>query len=231
MRVFVIRHHEEDGAGFIGDAFEDRGAALTTHVFPDEGPLPSVEDFDAIVVLGAKWSVYDEATVGAWIGDEFEWLRGADGCGVPILGICLGAQVLAAAFGGGVEPAPEPEIGWKTIASVGPPVIGPGPWLQFHFDRCVLPDDAVLLADNDIGPQAFSLGRNLAVQFHPEVDGAQLARWFGYGEREIAMAAGTDPDALLAETIAQEGGARKRAADVVRVFLERAVVHAGEAAR
>lgn len=224
MRVFVLRHHEEDSAGFIGDAFEALGAALFSHVFPDDGPLPPVEDYDAIVVLGAKWSVYDEDTVGSWIGDELDWLRGADRAGVPVLGICFGAQVLTAAFGGRVEPAPVPEIGWRTVEPVGAPVIGPGPWFQFHSDRCVLPDHAVLHAANDIGPQAFSLGRNLGVQFHPEVDGAQLARWYAYGEREVAIAAGADPDALLDETIGREEAAREQAEGLVGVFLKRAGV-------
>jgi GMP synthase-like glutamine amidotransferase len=222
MRVFVIRHHEDDSAGFVGDALAARGAELESRVVPDSGALPPVEDYDAVVVLGAKWSVYDEATIGSWIGDEIDWLRRADEAGVPVLGICFGAQVLSAALGGSVEPAPAPEIGWMTIEHVGPPVVGPGPWLQFHSDRCILPSDAVLHAVNDVGPQAFSLRRNLAVQFHPEVDGAQLSSWFDDGGREVAVAAGVDPDRLLAETVAEESAASARADDIVSTWLARA---------
>lgn len=221
MRVLVLKHHEEDSAGFVGDAFEGAGADLTTHLFPGDGPLPPVEGFDAVVVLGAKWSVYDVESIGSWIGMELDWLRSADEAGVPVLGICFGAQALTAAHGGRVELAPAWEIGWRTIEPVGDPVIDPGPWMQFHSDRCVLPDHAVLLAENEIGPQAFSLGPHLGVQFHPEVDGAQLSGWLNFGEREVALAQGVDPDALLEETIAQEQDAKKRAEGVVRVFLER----------
>ncbi len=222
MRVIVLKHHEEDSAGFIGDALEKAGAVLTTHLFPADGPLPPVEDFDAVVVLGAKWSVYDVASIGSWIGAELDWLRRADEADVPVLGICFGAQALTAAQGGRVELAPAWEIGWRTVEPVGEPVIGPGPWMQFHSDRCVLPDHAVLLAENEIGPQAFSFGRHLGVQFHPEVDGTQLSGWLDFGEREVAISQGVDPDALLEETVAQEPAARERAEGVVRVFLERA---------
>jgi GMP synthase-like glutamine amidotransferase len=221
MRVFVIRHHEEDSVGFVGDALVARGAELDNRVVPDSGPLPPVEDYDAAVVLGAKWSVYDEATIGSWIGDEINWVQRADEAGVPVLGICFGAQVLAAALGGSVEPAPVPEIGWMTVEPVGQPVVGPGPWLQFHGDRCVLPSDAVLHAVNDVGPQAFSLRRNFAVQFHPEVDGPQLSSWFDDGGREVAIAAGVDPDRLLAETVAEEAAASTRADDLVATWLAR----------
>lgn len=239
MNVLVIGHHAEDSAGFVGDALVERGAVLSSHVFPDDGPLPPVERYGAAIVLGARWSVYDESAVGSWIGEEIGWLRRADVTGVPVLGICFGAQVLAASFGGSVELAPAPEIGWRAIEPVGlprpdaPPVVGPGPWMQFHFDRCVLPAHAVLHARSDIGPQAFSLGRNLGVQFHPEVDAAGLERWYDHGDRVQVREAGFDPDAILARTIAEENAASRRAAELVRTFLERAEAHSrlGRAAR
>ena len=102
MRVVVIRHHEIDDAGFIADAFRARGAELAVHLVPDDGPLPALGGVDHVVVLGAAWSVYDEQKVGRWIGAELDWLRAADAAGVPVLGICFGAQALAAALGGQV---------------------------------------------------------------------------------------------------------------------------------
>ena len=100
MRVVVIRHHDIDSAGFIGDAFEARGAALAVHLFPDEGPLPALDGVDHVIVIGAVSSVNDP---DPWIAEELAWLRAADQAGVPVLGICFGAQALCAALGGRVE--------------------------------------------------------------------------------------------------------------------------------
>lgn len=219
MRVLVIRHHEIDDAGFIGAAFAARGAQLAVHLVPDGGPLPALDGVDHVVMLGAKWSVYDEATIGAWIGDELAWLRRADRAGVPVLGICFGAQALSAALGGRVELASRAEIGWTMIESLDPDLIDAGPWLEFHNDQCLPPPDARLLARNDIGVQAFALRANLAVQFHPEVDGVQLRRWLDDGGRAEAERAGDDPDKLLAQTIAEEPAAAARADRLVAAAL------------
>jgi len=219
MRVIVVRHHGIDEAGFIADAFRSRGASLSVHQFPKDGPLPSLDDFDHVVVLGAAWSVYDQQKVGDWIGAELHWLRAADAAGIPVLGICFGAQALAAALGGQVEAAPHSEIGWITIETLDPALIEPGPWLEFHGDRCLPPPGARLLAQTDVCVQAFSLGPHLAVQFHPEVDGDQIGRWLMDGGRAEAEAAGQDPDQLLAETRAQEPAAARRADRLVATAL------------
>jgi GMP synthase-like glutamine amidotransferase len=219
MRVAVVRHHEEDSAGFIGDAFETRGAQLSTVLFPKEGPLPDLAGLAHIVVLGSTSSVYDDGEARAWIDEELAWLRRADAAGVPVLGICFGAQMLAATFGGVVEPAGAQEIGWVTTDSADPGLIPPGPWLEFHHDRCLPPAQATVLARNALGVQAFRLGRHLAVQFHPEVDGEQFKLWLDSGGRAEISAAGLDPDRLLAQTIAEEPAARVRADHLVASAL------------
>jgi GMP synthase-like glutamine amidotransferase len=227
MQVLVIRHHEEDSAGLIGAAFEARGAELTTHMFPADGPLPALDGIDHVVVLGAICSVYDDGPARGWIADELAWLRQADEAGVPVLGICFGAQALATAFGGRVEAAAGKEIGWTVIDSHDHELIPPGPWLEFHGDRCLLPRQARLLARNDVGAQAFSLGRHLAVQFHPEIDGAQFRMWLDAGARGEAALAGHDPDQLLAETVAQEPASRERADRLVAAAFHIAAAAAG----
>jgi GMP synthase-like glutamine amidotransferase len=219
MRVVVVKHHEIDSAGFIGAAFQARGAELIDHLVPDDGPLPALDGIDHVVVLGAAWSVYDQETIGHWIDDELAWLRAADEAQVPVLGICFGAQALSAALGGQVAPAPLQEIGWTTIEPIEPDLIEPGPWLEFHSDQCILPPGARLLARTDVCAQAFTIGRHLAVQFHPEVDGPQLSRWLAYGGQAEAERAGHDPAVLLARTVAEEPQAAARADRLVSTAL------------
>jgi len=219
MHVLVVRHHDIDDAGFIEAAFVARGAEIAVHLVPDDGPLPPLAGVDHVVLLGAKWSVYDEATIGDWIGAELDWLRQADRDGVPVLGICFGAQALSAALGGQVEPIGRPEVGWTVIESLAPEIIEPGPWLEFHSDRCLPPARATILARNGTGVQAFSVGAHLAVQFHPEVDGEQLKRWLDSEARAMAEAGGQDPDELVIATIEEEPAAAERADRLVAAAL------------
>jgi GMP synthase-like glutamine amidotransferase len=218
MRVIVVRHHRIDEAGFVAAAFAARGAELSTHLFPREGPLPSLDGVGHVVVLGAAWSVYEER-IADWIDAELDWLRQADAAGVPVLGVCFGAQALTVALGGQVEAAPRSEIGWVTVQTADPTLIESGPWLEFHGDRCLPPPGARLLASNEVGVQAYSVGPHLAVQFHPEVDGAQVARWLHDGGRAQAERAGQNPDRLVAETTAEEPAAARRADRLVAAAL------------
>jgi GMP synthase-like glutamine amidotransferase len=216
MRVLAVRHHGVDSAGFIGAAFEARGAEVAVHLLPDDGPLPALDGVDHVVVLGAESSVNDPHP---WIGEELGWLRTADAAGVPMLGICFGAQAICAAFGGQVETMARQEIGWTLVDSVDHELGPVGPWLEFHGDRCLPPGAATVLARNDIGVQAFRLGRHLAVQFHPEVDGPQLKRWLDAGGDRDAERLGLDPGQFLADTIREEPAAAQRAGRLVAAAL------------
>jgi len=225
MQVMVVRHHRIDEAGFVADAFAARGAEIGVHQFPRGGDLPPLDGIDHVVVLGAVWSVYEDR-ISDWIGAELDWLRAADQAGIPVLGICFGAQVLTTALGGSVEPAARGEVGWTTVETFAPDLIEPGPWLEFHHDLCVPPDGARLLARNDLCVQAYSLRQHLAVQFHPEVDGAQVARWLDGAGRAEAERSGEDPDELVARSHAEEPRAAARASRLVDAALQ----IAGEAA-
>lgn len=224
MRVIVVRHHAIDDAGFIADAFAARGAEVVVHQFPKDGALPPLDGVDHVIVLGAVWSVYEDA-VSEWIGAELDWIRAADAASVPVLGICFGAQALTAALGGRVERAPQMEVGWTTVETVDPSLVEEGPWLEFHGDVCFPPREARVLARNEVCIQAFSIGPHLAVQFHPEVDAAQLGRWLTDGGRAEAEKAGQDPDKLLAQTEAEEPQAAARADRLVGGALRLANEH------
>jgi GMP synthase-like glutamine amidotransferase len=219
MRVAVIKHHDIDDAGFIGAAFVARGAELIVHLVPDDVPLPPLDGIDHVVVLGAAWSVYDHEKIGHWIDAELDWLRAADAAGVPVLGICFGSQALATALGGQAVAAPRMEIGWTMVELLEPGEIEAGPWMEFHGDQCIVPPGARLLARTHVCAQAFTTGPHLAVQFHPEVDAAQLRRWLDAGGDAEAKREGIDPAALVAQTAAEEPEASRRADRLVAYAL------------
>ncbi len=219
MRVLVVRHHLTDDAGFLADAFAGRGWQVSTHMYPADGPLPPPADFDHVVLLGAAYAIYDDQAYASANQAELRWLRDVRESLVPVLGVCFGAQALTVAYGGKVVPAPVKEIGWTTVDTVDAALIPAGPWLEFHGDMCLPPAGVRVLASTPLCVQAFTAGRDLAVQFHPEVDGAQLKRWLESGGRAEAEAAGVDVDALLAETIAEEPAAARRADHLVEVAL------------
>ena len=224
MRALVLHHDANSTSGLVGAALRERGFELDEHFICDQvdspiatGPLPHLDGVDLVVALGSRWSVYDRTSVGGWIDDELELLRTADRRGVPTLGICFGAQALAAAHGATVRRAHRPEIGWSDVDSeIGQ--IAAGPWFQWHFDVFETPRYADLLARSPSGAQAFRLRRNVGVQFHPELDRVLLELWM-VNDRAELRAAGVDPDALVEETIRMESSASRRCGELVDWFL------------
>lgn len=225
MRALHVHHDPNSLPGLIGQVLDERGVQAVTHQVcatpgsPTGSPdVPDPTGFDLVVVYGSRWSV-DDPDTAHWVEPELDMLRRADDAGVPVLGLCFGGQMLSAAHGGGVERAPTPEVGWYRVEpepSATP--VAAGPWLQWHFDRFVVPPGAELLARSDVGPQAFRLRRNLGLQFHPEVDREVLSAWFDDDLDQIAEL-GLDPDELLAETDRERDAARRRADRLVGDFL------------
>jgi GMP synthase-like glutamine amidotransferase len=156
-------------------------------------------------------------------------LRAAHEAGVPVLGICFGGQALAVALGGGVARATRWEIGWTVIRPVdeaAAEVVGAGPWFQFHQDAMLPPAGARSLADNAVCSQAWSLGRSLAVQFHPEVTVSVLDMWFANGGTHPVRANGLDPERVRDSLVEHEDAARDRTATLVNAYLDRVATHA-----
>ncbi|GGL29797.1 hypothetical protein GCM10009037_11920 [Halarchaeum grantii] len=138
------------------------------------GELPEGYDFDAVVVTGSRASVYwDEEE---WIAPTREWVASAHERGLPILGVCFGHQLVAAALGGTVEGMDEYEIGYREVTHDGSDRLFDGVDSEFtvfttHSDAVTeLPPNAELLAENDYGIHAFRRGNAYGVQFHPEYD-------------------------------------------------------------
>ena len=230
MRVLVIQHDHVSPPGAVGDRFAERGYELVLHpVVPAElfhrpgvdVRFPEPLDFDAVMPMGAPWSVYDEEAIGSWVGPELDFLRQAHRDGVPVLGICFGGQLLAQAHGGSVTRATAPEIGWSAIDSDDEDLVPGGPWFQWHSDGWTLPPGAIEIARNAHASQAFLLGRNLALQFHPELDSTMLDGWLRNGGDTRAVALGLDPDRLLQQTRERDGQARTRARRLVDAFVDR----------
>lgn len=233
MRVLFIQQDHVSPVGPVGARFAERGyevegfgvvPADRFHSPGVDAEFPDPLAYDAIVPMGAPWSVYDEATIGAWVLEEVSLLRRAHDAGVPILAICFGAQALATALGGGVERAPHPEIGWMRIDTEAPDLVPAGPWFQWHHDRMTPPPAATVLARSALAVQAYQVGRSLGVQFHPELTAAMLDGWLDNGGDTYLTEHGYDPAAIRAETLAEEPAAIQRAADLVDVFCDRIAV-------
>jgi GMP synthase-like glutamine amidotransferase len=233
VRALVISHDPTEQPAVVGATLELRGYDLDVFVVCDspadpvsERPFPCLDGVDAVVVMGAPWSVYDSTTIGSWIARELAFVREVHERGVPYLGICFGGQVLAAALGGQVEPAPRAELGWCCVDPLVPAAVAAGPWFQWHGDRFTLPPGAVELARNDVGVQAFCTGRSVGVQFHPEVDHALLASWLRDGEPPDPLFAqlGVDPETVLAEAAEVEATTSRHSAELVDWWLSLSTV-------
>lgn len=230
MRALIIQHDHVTSPGTIGERFAERGYELVVHqvVEAEQFHAPGVQTefpdpagFDAIVPMGAPWSAYDHATVGSWVLPELDLLRRAHAESVPVFGICFGAQLLALAHGGSVAKSPSPEIGWADVASDDDSLVASGTWFQWHYDRWELPPGAIEIARNGSASQAFVIGRNLAVQFHPEMTPPILAGWLATGGEEEADHFGLDGETLLAQTRERDEANRARAHRLVDAFLDR----------
>jgi GMP synthase (glutamine-hydrolysing) len=183
----LVQHVAHEGPGAIALAVTDSGADLTV-VRVDRGdsiPPPSaVADMAGLVVMGGPMGVHDDL---AWLAAERALLREAVEAARPVLGVCLGAQQLAAALGASVTQGPAPECGvgevHLTTDAFGDPVFGaaptPLPCVHWHGDTFSLPERAVRLAGNDAYEnQAFRAGaRAYGLQFHVEVTAGLVARW------------------------------------------------------
>jgi GMP synthase-like glutamine amidotransferase len=185
----ILQHVAHEGPGSIGRVLAERGTGVVVVRLDRGDPLPSAGDLDGLVVMGGPMGVHDDLP---WLSMERDLLRDAVDRDLPVFGVCLGAQQLAAALGAEVTTGPAEEVGpgevLLTTDGRRDPVLGPEytglsgttvPCVHWHRDTFTLPDGAVHLAATRTFPhQAFRVGsRAYGLQFHVEVDAALADAW------------------------------------------------------
>lgn len=174
MRVHILQHVPFEGPGSIDIWLGRRKAQVTCTRFFETEELPDPAAIDLVIIMGGPMSVNDEKEF-PWLTAEKRFVAQAVACGKAVLGICLGAQLIASALGARVYPGPEKEIGWLPVLAAEPPSAGfafPASIKVFHWhgETFDLPDGARLLASSPgCRHQAFQLGaRTIGLQFHLE---------------------------------------------------------------
>jgi GMP synthase (glutamine-hydrolysing) len=203
MHVLGLIHGEAVRAGVFFDAVAERGHELEEWSLAWDRPLTRpLDEYGAVLIFGGAMHA-DQDDHHPWLREENMFLQRLFHLGMPMLGVCLGAQLLAKAAHAQVFPASKPEIGWHEVeltpAAADDPVLGGLPTrfeaFQWHYYAHGLPGGAEELATNSVCTQAFRLGERVwGVQFHPEVTLAQVEQWI---EEEPEAA---DGDRLRAET-------------------------------
>jgi GMP synthase (glutamine-hydrolysing) len=220
-RALVVADHGDEDAGYVGQRLQQHGFRLDEVFRPV--PAASTPEHLAgaalLLLLGSADAVHDPLTAPS-VAAESELVREALRSGVPVLGICYGAQLAAHALGGSVGTGERGEVGWFELDSTDDELCGAGPWFEFHSDVLTLPPGARLTGSSSGGPQGFVLEPGpgcagvVAWQFHPEVTPAIVERWVAGMPRFVRRHCG-DPDGVVAETWARAPAAAAAAASLV----------------
>ncbi|MBV9709561.1 MAG: type 1 glutamine amidotransferase [Ktedonobacteraceae bacterium] len=202
MRILALQHAWECPTGILGEILEERGLACDT-INVEEATLPEPTAYNAIIALGGPQHVY-ETDKHPYFTQEKELIRRAVEHNIPFLGICLGGQLLAAAFGGSVNHHTLTEIGFYDVpltqAGQQDPLFTGLPGYQkvfhWHEDAFELPPGSILLATNETTRnQAFRYGaRAYGLQYHIELNSKLFDLWLEHPafQQEITATIGTD---------------------------------------
>jgi GMP synthase-like glutamine amidotransferase len=205
VNILAVIHGENVRAGVFADAISERGDELEEWSLAWGTPPPRpLDDYGAVLVFGgAMHADHDEHH--PWLREENLLLQRLLGLQIPMLGVCLGAQLLAKAAHADVGPTAEPEIGWHSVTLTeearDDPLFGSLPQrfdaFQWHYYTYALPACGVELAASPLCTQAFRLGERVwGIQFHAEVTGEQIESWVDEDASEVPVGR----DALMAQT-------------------------------
>ncbi len=209
--IIVLEHTAAAGPSAFIDVLDSRTSIAPwrlVHIHDVEDVPTDLDDVAAVIVMGGTMSATESADL-PWMQTELDLLRTAADQEIPVLGVCLGAQLLATAFGGTVQKRATPEIGYlpltRTPEAAGDPVIagwqdGAAQLFLHEDDITTLPPGAVPLLTGSEAAAAWRVGDAWAVQFHPEVDAEQLIGWLELDSlTALLKAAGVDRDDLADE--------------------------------
>ena len=217
LRVLILQHEEPTPPGHVTEWLQGHGAEMEVLRIDLEDPKFAPGRFDLIVSLGSEFAAYDDAH--EFVKREARLMRRAVDANVPILGLCFGGQMLARVLGGKVYRGSQCEIGWLPVRTEDPDLVPVGPWFQWHFDVIDAPPGATVIAETDLGTQAFVAGRSLGLQFHPEVTPEIMDEWVRAYRHELD-AEGVDADALLEETRRRAQDSKRTSWQLLEGYLE-----------
>ena len=193
--VAILRHAHREGPGYLA-TFLDRHCIPWQLIPIDDGaPVPAdAFSFSGLALMGGPMSVNDPLP---WIGEELALIRDCRAGDIPVIGHCLGGQLMAKAFGASVVKNPVKEIGWGTVRVVESAVTGAwfGEFRDFaafhwHGETFGLPADAThILSSPHCAHQAFAVGPHVAMQCHIEMTESMIVAWCESGAAEIAACA------------------------------------------
>lgn len=210
FRIVVIQHVEGEGLGIIEKVVRQKGIeVITVRVFKGERIPREVQDYSGLIILGGPMGVYED-DLYPFIKEELTLIRNAIRCGIAVLGICLGSQLLAKAVGGDVYKGKKKEIGWYKIRLTDEGkkdglFIGlPDEFtvFQWHGDTFDIPEGSICLASSETFPhQIIKVGKMAyGLQFHLEVTEGMIRDWVNVNDRELTSLGYINPEGILKDT-------------------------------
>jgi len=207
--VAIFRHAPTEGPGYFATFLHSKNIPLELIKVDEGAPVPSDPDaYSGLVFMGGPMSVNDDLP---WITPILALIRAAVQQEVPVLGHCLGGQLIAKALGGVVTRNPVKEIGWGEVSVVDNPIAHdwcdaiPNKFSGFHWhgETFSIPEGATRILESAYCPnQAYALGKHLGMQCHVEMTREMIETWCAVGQDEIAAA--HSPAVQTPQQIAQD---------------------------